>query len=315
MARWTAVAAALLAACATISSDRPLTLSLATATPGGGFPAFGDAFARSLNEVDPALTIAPRNTAGSGENIPLLDAGQVDLALVAGEPAHEALSGKGRIPAKMKVVAAMYPTAGMFAVRAQSPYRSVHDLKGKAISWGARSSGFVNQAGYVLESLGLDRDRDFQPVYLDRAGDGPAMLRDGRVAALWGGGLGFPMFVEAARAPGGARFIAPDDGEVRLILARHPFMKAITVPAGSYPGQDEAIESVGTWSFVYARADLPEDAAYRVTRALHLAERKLAARLPQARESTAANTWRALPDPSLLHPGTLRYLREAGIAP
>ena len=88
----------------------------------------------------------------------------------------------------------------------------------------------------------------------------------------------------------------------------------MTLLAGSYQGQAEAIESVGSWSFVYARVDLPDDAAYRVTRALHHAEAKLAARLPQARETTAANTYKAVADPSLLHPGTLRYLREAGLA-
>jgi TRAP transporter TAXI family solute receptor len=305
-------AALLAAACATVVSDQPVRISLATATPGGGFPVFGDAFSASLMQADPTLTIEPRHTKGSAENIPLLDDGKVDLALVAGEPAYEALSRPGGTRAKMKAVAAMYPTAGMFAVLADSPYRTIHDLKGKPVSWGARGSGFVNQAGYVLDALGLDRDRDFQAVYLERAGDGPALLREGKVAALWGGGLGFPMFVEVART--GARFIAPADSEVKLILAKHPFLKPVTLAAGSYPGQAQPIDSVGSWSFVYARADLPDDTAYRITRALHRAEASLAARLPQARETTVANTYKAVADPSLLHPGTLKYLREAGIA-
>ena len=316
MSRSTNLAALAIAAasCASLVSDDPIKLSLATATPGGGFPVFGEAFAASVKEADPTLTLEPRNTRGSAENIPLLNDSKVDLALVAGEPAYEALSGKAGAPAKMKAVVAMYPTAGMFVVRGDSPYRTIHDLKGKPVAWGAKGSGFVNQAGYVLDALGLDRDRDFQAIYLERAGDGPAMLAEGKVAALWGGGLGFPMFIEAAKAPEGARFIAPVDSEVKLILLKHPFLKAVRLPAGSYQGQAEAIESVGSWSFVYARADLPDDAAYRVTRALHHAEAKLAARLPQARETTAANTYKAVADPSLLHPGTLRYLREAGLA-
>jgi TRAP transporter TAXI family solute receptor len=315
MSKWTSVLAAVaVASCASVVSNDPIKLSLATATPGGGFPVFGDAFAAAIREADPTITLEPRNTRGSAENIPLLDESKVDLALVAGEPAHEALAGKGRAPAKMKAVVAMYPTAGFFLVRGDSAYRTVHDLKGKAIVWGAKGSGFVNQAGYMLEALGLDRDRDFQSIYLDRAGDGPAMLREGKVAALWGGGLGYPPFIEAAKSPAGARFIAPGEGEVKLILAKHPFLKPATIPAGSYLGQAEAIASVGSWSFVFARADLPDDAAYRVTRALHRGEANLAARLPQARETTAANTYRAASDPSMLHPGTLRYLREAGLA-
>ena len=36
-------------------------------------------------------------------------------------------------------------------------------------------------------------------------------------------------------------------------------------------------------------------------------------RLPQAAETTAANTVAATPRPALLHPGVQRYLREAGL--
>ena len=52
------------------------TISLGTATPGGGFPVYGNAFAEVMNAADPTLSIEPRNTKGSNENIPLLEAGR-----------------------------------------------------------------------------------------------------------------------------------------------------------------------------------------------------------------------------------------------
>lgn len=310
-----AVFAALLGSCGVAPvSNTPITVTLGTATPGGGFPVYGAAFAEAVREADPTIAIDARNTRGSAENIPLLEASQLDLALVQGEAAYEALAGINRSgPAKLKVVWAMYSTPGMFAVRADSPYRSISDLKGKPVAWGAKGSGFVLQAGYVLDALGLDRDRDFQPVYLERARDGPAMLRDGRVAALWGGGIGWPGFVEATKAPGGARFIAPNRGEIDRILAKHKFLKLATVPAGSYPSQVLDIPSVGSWSFVFARPDLPDETAYRVARALHRGEARLGAKLAQARESTAHNTYGMVAGRDLLHPGVRRYLREAGV--
>src|SRR3954454_22951948 len=67
-----------------------LSITLGTATPGGGFPVYGNAFAEVMNEADPALSIEPRNTKGSNENIPLLEQGKLDIALVAGEPSYEA---------------------------------------------------------------------------------------------------------------------------------------------------------------------------------------------------------------------------------
>ncbi|MGH8760253.1 MAG: hypothetical protein ACREVW_12185, partial [Burkholderiales bacterium] len=58
------------------------TLILGTATPGGGFTVYGEVLAETLRESDPTLDIRPRPTAGSKENIPLLEAGQLDLGLV-----------------------------------------------------------------------------------------------------------------------------------------------------------------------------------------------------------------------------------------
>lgn len=313
--RFAFVATILLASCAQPMMNTPITITLATATPGGGFPVYGAAFAESVHEADASITIQTQNTKGSTENIPLLEAGKVDLGLVQGEAAYEALAGIHRgAPAKLKIVAAMYSSPGMFVVRADSPYRTIGDLKGKSIAWGAKGSGLVILAGYTLDPLGLDRDRDFQGTFLERAGDGPAMVLDGRAAALWGGGIGWPGFNAVANAPGGARFIAPGREEIAKILAKHKFLKAITVPAGTYPNQAQPIESVGSWSFVFARNDLPDDVGYRLARALHKAEAAIARRLPQANETTAANTFAAVSDRALIQPGVMRYLVEAGIS-
>ena len=183
------------------------TVILGTATPGGGFPVYGEAFAKIINESGTGLLVEPRNTKGSTENIPMLEAGQLDIALVAGEPAFEALSGIKGPPANLRIIAAMYSTPGMFVVRGDSPYHTIADLKGQAIAFGARGSGLPILARYVLDGMGLDQERDFKAVFLDKAGDGPVMLRDGRVAALWGGGTGWPGFTTMMKE--GGRFIAP----------------------------------------------------------------------------------------------------------
>jgi TRAP transporter TAXI family solute receptor len=287
-------------------------ISLGTATPGGGFPLYGNAFAEVMNQADPTLSIEPRNTKGSNENIPLLEQGQFDIALVAGEPAYEAFMAIGRPRTNIKILTAVYSNPGIFVVRADSPYKTIRDLVGQRIAFGARGSGLPILSRYLLDGLGLKQDEDFQSVYLEHAGDGPAMVEDGRVAALWGAGIGWPGFKTVAESPGGARFIAPDAGEIARIRAKHSFLKPLTVPAGSYPGQNASIESLGSWSFILARESLPDDVAYHLARSLHAAEPALCKRLPQACETTAANTVAAAPSTELIHPGVLKYLREIG---
>src|ERR1700738_1901727 len=136
-----------------------------------------------MNAADSTLSVEPRNTKGSTENIPLLEAGQLDLGLVTGEPSYEALMGIGRPRTNLKILTAMYSSPGMFVVRADSPYKRIRDLVGQRIAFGARGSGLPILSRYVLDGLGLKQDEDFQSIYLDRAGDGPAMGQDGRAAA------------------------------------------------------------------------------------------------------------------------------------
>jgi uncharacterized protein len=290
------------------------TISLGTATPGGGFPLYGDAFAKVMNDADPSLVIAPRNTKGSNENLPLLEKGDLDLGLVAGEPAYQAFMGIDRSPTRLKILTAIYSSPGLFVVRADSPYQTIRDLVGQTVVFGAKGSGLPIMSRYMLDGLGLKQDQDFKAVYLDRAGDGPAMVQDGRAAALWGAGIGWPGFEAMAKSPGGARFIAPSADEIAHVLAKHSFLKPLTVPAGSYPHQTAPIESIGSWSFVLVRESLPEDVAYRLAKTLHGAEAALCKALAQGCETTAANTVAAAPRLDLIHPGVLRYLREIGVA-
>jgi hypothetical protein len=281
-----------------------VALILGTATPGGGFPLYGAAFAEMLNAQEPRIRIEPRHTKGSTENVPLLEAGKLDLALVAGEIASAALAKPGT---PLRIVAAMYSSPGMFIVRGDSPHRTISDLRGKPVVMGTQASGVTALGRTVLESLEIQ----VKPIFLEKAADGPPMLLDGRAEALWGAGVGWPAFTALAKS--GGRFIAPTPDEVKRILEKNPALQGVTLPAKSYPGQDAPLQSVGSWSYVLANKELKEETAFLLARAIHWAEAPLAARLEQARETTMANTVAAAPRRELIHPGVLKYLREAGI--
>src|SRR2546428_3488468 len=95
---------------------------LGTATPGGGFPVYGAAVADIINETDPTLAVQTRNTKGSTENVPLLEAGQPHLAPLPGEGVPQGLPRGGPAPAKLPILAAKYSPPGLFVRRARSPY-------------------------------------------------------------------------------------------------------------------------------------------------------------------------------------------------
>lgn len=287
-------------------------LIIATATPGGSFSAFGEALAKALRTADPGLEIILQPTKGSGENVPLLAAGKVDMATVEGTVLHETLHGIGRAPLMLPLVSAMFPSPGMFVVRGDSAYGTVEDLRGKRVVFGVSSSGFVVLARYVLDGLGWDMRKDFDAVLLDQAKDGPPLILKGEAQALWGGGLGWPAFQAVAQGPRGARFIGLSATQIATVRAKHPFLKPLTVQPGAYTGLSEALNTVGTWSWLAARPDLPEHLAYRFSRALWRARQTLAELFPAA-QSTPADSLAALPPGAALHSGVVKHFDELGV--
>jgi len=233
------------------------------------------------------------------------------MALVAGEPAYEAFAGIGRPTSNLKIIAAIYSSPGMFAVRGDSSARSVRDLVGKPIAWGTRASGITLLGKYVMDGLDLDREKDFDPHFLEKAADGPVMLAEGSVAAQWGAGIGWPGFTAITKA--GGRLIGLTSDEIEKIRTRHNFLKPIVVPAGSYPGQSEPIQAVGSWSYILGRFSLDEDVAYRFAKALDFAHARLVERVEQGVETRPENTLAASPDLQRIHPGVLRYLTEKDV--
>lgn len=292
----------------------PVKIVLATSTKGGGFELYGTTVAAIMNEVNPRLNVIALPSRGSRENLALLEEGKADLGLVEGNAFFEARSGRKRPSTGLKILLAMYPNPGMFVVRGDSGHRTIADLKGKKIAFGTPASGLVLLAKDVLDGMGLDMGRDFQAVYLEKAADGPRLLLEGKVEAFWGAGIGWPGFKKVADSAAGGRFIVPGPDQVTRIRAKHPFLRPMTVPAGTYKGQKKAIHSLGLWSFILVRPDLSEETVYELAKTLHRSETMLAKRLPQGRYSTLSNTAKEAPNRELIHRGVLRYMKERGLA-
>lgn len=289
-------------------------LSFGTAAEGGGFVVYAEAFVDAAKWANPSIKIKSLSTKGTVENIPLLEAGKVDIGLAAGELVHDLFRKGDGARTGLRVICAVYSAPGMFVVRADTRYRAITDLKGRRVVWNGRGSALALQGRNVVEGLGLDPDKDFTPVYIDSMKDGPQLVLDGQASALWGSGSRWPGFVKVASDQRGARFIVPDAAESERILAMHAFMRRFTIPAGRYPSQREPITTVGSWNYLLARPFLDDAVGYWLAAALHRVESATMQPFSnQLAETTAKNTLAALPRPDALHGGVELYFREAGL--
>ena len=275
----------------------------------GGFAAYSAAFVDAIRAVDPTFDIKTVPTKGIPETVAMLESGDLDIGLVFGEVAYELFMGVGRSPTKLKVISAMYSTPGMFVVRADSRFHRIADLKDRPVVWGGRNSAPAVQARYAMDGLGLDIDKDFRAIYTDSLAEGSAMVVEGRAAALWGSGVRWAGFVQVAGSTRGARFVVPDFGEIERIHNKHNFLMRLTVPGGLYRGQYDPIDTVGSWSFILARADLDESVGYRLASSLYKIDR-VGASSRQLAETTPRNTLAAIPGPDVLQQGVIGFYKK-----
>lgn len=309
MLRRHALVAGLVVTCVPRARAQAATLRLGTTPEGGGFAPYTVALTETLRSVDPGLVLRAIDTRGSTDNAQRLKAGTVDIGLVSGEVLHDSETQQ---PGRLKVVSAMYYAPGMFGVLGNSRAHAIADLKGRPVVWGPRGTGSAVQARYVMDGLGLDIDSDFASIYPAKFTEGPALLFEGKAAAVWGAGMRQPSFVKIAEYPVGVRFIVPSAAEIARIRGKHPFLMPLTVPAGTYPGMKTAIATIGTWSFIVARPDLDDAVVQRFVTDLHEAE-KLTLKPAYMALTTAENTVAGVTSPSMLHPAALKYFQELGL--
>ncbi len=132
----------------------PQVLTLATATEGGTYYAYGEGLARLLTR-ELGVAVVTRRTGGPIENIKLLEAGEVQLAFVTQGVALHAWNAsapwtEGRQYRNMRAMFAMYDTPFQFQVMSDSPIQSFAEFAGKKIGVGPAGG---TTASYLPEFL------------------------------------------------------------------------------------------------------------------------------------------------------------------
>jgi uncharacterized protein len=247
------------------------TLKLATGAAGGGFADFGKAMSLAFDQAHTPLRVQTVATSGTGENLRLLEAGEVDISLAVMGIAFDAWHGTGswKAPAskRLRALAPMYETSFHTAVLQNSRVKALADMAGLRIGVGpAGGTAEVFLRG-LLEHLKVAAEFVF--------GTPNAMadqLAQGEIDAFWfGAGLPVPAFIRAAGlAP--IRVLGLNADEAGALRQRFPFFTPFSIPAGTYPAQNQALSSAAVWNFVLARDDLDAAVAQELVRVL-LAQR------------------------------------------
>ena len=247
------LAAALLSGCSSVETVKRLRFGVAG--EGGIYREFGERFAALENETDNGQ-VELKATAGSAANLRLLAGEYLQLAIAQADLVQDAYDQTGIFADEEEsrgfgAVAALYTETCQVVVRADSDIQSIEDLHGRTVSIGAEESGSEQNARQILSAYGLN-DKMVSMVNLNYE-DAAAQLKAGRVDAIFMT-VGAPSPVLTALAGEcGIRLLKVDGTAAQRLQSAYSAYSGVTLPAGTYPGQTEKVQTETAYRFLLTR--------------------------------------------------------------
>ncbi len=297
---------------------------LATASTGGTYYPVGVALSTLTKvKLQPKFKISMSaiNSAGSGENIRLLRENEAQFAILQGLFGYYAATGTGPIESagkqeNLRAVTMLWQNVEHFVVDKEKAktgtVADLADLKGQKAGMGKKNSGTLGSNKTLLKGLGIDIEKDYDLFY---AGYGPTAdaLQNGQISAL-----GIP-----AGAPAGAitKLLAADADNVKVLDVSDEQLEKMdgdknlwtryVIPAGTYPNQDKAINTIAQPNFLAVNADVSDEDVYKITKTIYENLPFLNGIHKATKAMALEKAIAGLPVP--LHPGAAKYYQEVGI--
>lgn len=266
--------AALIAGCGDSGSSEgggKQFLNIATGGTAGTYYPLGGALAELLNQNIKGMNASAQSTGASVANVNMLKDGSVDIAFIQNDIAYYAANGKEMFKdnkvENIRGIAALYPETVQFVTTADKGIKSIADLKGKKVAVGASGSGAEANARQILGAYGLTYD-DIDVQYLS-FGEAADALKDGNVDV----GVvvaGFPTAaIQDLAANKSAALVNIDAEHADKLMKQYPYFTKITVPKGTYPGQEEDVNTVAVKCVIVTTDKLSDDLGEQIVKAIY----------------------------------------------
>ena len=298
-----------LAACGGSGASK---MTMGTGGTTGTYYGYGGVLGQYIKN-NAGIDVTVVSTDGSKANIQGIDAGDYQLGTVQSDVMAYAWEGTrsfesdGKVDS-FRVVAGLYAESVQLITMDES-IKSVADLKGKSVSIGAPGSGVYFNAMDVLAAAGLT-EVDINPQYLS-FGDSTDGLKDGKIdAAFIVAGAPTPAITELCTTNNA--YLVPIDGAVAdALMASCPFYTVYNIPAGTYAGQAEDVQTVTVKATLIVSASAAEEDVYKLTAAIFNNIDAITAENGKGAELSIENATSGMTAP--FHAGAAKYFAEKGV--
>ena len=294
------------------SGSEKYNLIIGTGGVGGTYYPLGGALASVWTKYLDNVTVSAQSTGASVENTQLLENGEVELALTQNDLAEYAVKGEYMFTKKyekMQLIGRLYSEPIQVFVRNDSGIKSIADMAGKRISVSYPGSGANANAEQLLGVFGITVN-DIKAEYpsnsdtADRMKDG---LLDGMLTTTGAPNATFQEMCMSADCT----LLSLSDEDCDKIIAQYPFFAKYTIPAGSYEGQTEDVQTLCVQSVLAVSTDLSEDLVYDLTKTLWENQTELSGMLSALSDLSVDNALEGITID--YHPGAVKYYKEIGM--
>jgi TRAP transporter TAXI family solute receptor len=279
----------------------------------------GGAIAKMVNKKrkEYGIRATVESTGGSAFNIDAIMSGDLEFGVAQSDRQYQALMGiedwKDKGPQKnLRAVFSIHPETVDLIVAVDANINSLADLKGKRVNIGNIGSGFRQNAIDALEANGLNWDKDFHSESL-KAPEAPGLIQDGRIdAAFYTVGHPSGYYKEATSGKRKVKFIPIEN--VESLLEKYPYYaKAVTRVTAFYPGaaNTEDVPTFGVKATFVTSAKVPDEVVYAIVKEVFDNFDSFVKLHPAYTGLTKESMLDGLSAP--LHPGAVKYYKEAGL--
>ncbi len=282
----------------------------------------GNAIARIVNKKNSKVgfKVKAEPTGGSVFNVNAITVGDLEFGIVQSDRQYQAWNGikdwKDRGPQKkLRSICSFHPESVVLVAGDDTGIETLTDLKKKHVNIGNPGSGPRGNAIDALESCGIDWRRELNAEGI-RAADSAQLLQNGRIDAFFYT-VGHPndSIKDATEGKRNVHFVPITGDCIDRLVTMWPYYARAYIPVKFYPGarNRENIETFGVKSTFCTSEDIPERVVYNITKAIFTNLDDFKKLHPAYETLTKNNMLEALSAP--IHPGAMKYYKEAGLFP
>jgi len=308
----TALVLSFLVAGPAVSAEKK-SLVFATASATGSYYVLGGGLCMTFEQNIPEIKEAiAQVTAGSVENVRLINKGEVDLALANAVVVGEAYQGSKRFKGGLKNIQSLswaQVNTQHYIVAKNSGITSLADLKGKRVSVGSPGSGTAFNFKSIMDTAGISL-KALNLQFLNNTAAIDA-FKDGRLDCIGVAGNMPASTVYSLSMTRPIEIISIDQKIIDKLHDQLPGYVKVKIPAGTYKGMDKDAYTFGAVNTILSNSNVSADIIYKILKTIKAKKEWLT-------ENIHLGFSEFKFDPSVskvapLHPGAVRFYKELGL--